>query len=451
MVDITGTIVAIATPPGRSAIGVVRVSGPDVKNIISRLLGIPLKPRLFTLCKFVDDKARVIDQGLAVYFPGPASFTGEDILELHAHGSRVVLDLLVRSVILLGARQAKPGEFTERAFHNNKIDLVQAEAVAALIDAASEQAARSAVRSLEGEFSVRVNNLLGEIIKTRVFIESLLDFPEEDTGLIENKGIINTLNYCRSEVENIIATARQGAILKEGATMAIIGKPNVGKSTLLNLLAGREAAIVTEIPGTTRDVISQEVLIDGVPLHVIDTAGIRITPDKVEQEGVRRARQAALLADIVILMKDHLQAEDRQDQDLLEEICTKKSVIIVNNKIDLAGLSPKQITSDKVIAEIYMSAKTGEGTELLISCLKEILGTREMREDVFMARGRHLAALERVSEYLERSFDCMQGDDNTELMAEELRMAQQALGEITGEYTPDDLLGEIFSTFCIGK
>ena len=451
MVETTETIVAIATPPGRGAIGIVRVSGPLVKNIIAGLIQSSLQPRVSTFCKYYDENSLIIDEGLAIFFPAPSSFTGEDVLEVYTHGSRAVLELIVKNITRLGAKLARPGEFTERAFHNNKLDLVQAEAVAALIDATSEQAVRSAVRSLEGEFSGRVNILLKELIKIRVYVESMLDFPEEETDLKDKKQINEKLQHCLTVLEDIRTRAKQGAVLKEGATAVIIGKPNAGKSTLLNKLAGRDTAIVTEIPGTTRDLIAEDIQLEGVPLHIIDTAGLRSTRNKIEQEGIRRARDTAELADIVILVRELDHKPDKEEQKIVDSINPGKPLVILNNKIDLFNVEPEiQHTNDSRTA-IFLSAKTGEGIDLLVSHLKNILGVKEMYEDVFMARSRHLDALERVRQSLHNAICSVNRGTITELLAEDLRVSQQALGEITGEFASDDLLGEIFSTFCIGK
>lgn len=452
MVDTTETIVAIATPPGRGAIGIVRVSGPLVRKIIDALIKSTLPPRVSTLCKFHDEDSRILDEGLAVFFPAPASFTGEDVLEIYAHGNRIVLDLIQKNILRIGARQAKPGEFTERAFHNNKLDLVQAEAVAALIEASSEQAVRSAMRSLEGEFSGQVKELLKYLIEIRVHVESALDFPEEETDIFSENRIKEKLQFCRDFLETILKKAKQGAVLKEGATAVILGRPNAGKSTLLNRLAGREAAIVTEIPGTTRDLVTQEILIDGIPLHVIDTAGIRSTNDKIEQEGIRRALAAAGQADIVILVNEYNQAPDEEEIQLMKDVRLSGHLVALKNKIDLYNVEPGSKKINERDVEIFLSAKTGEGIDLFIDCLKNILGVQSLQEDLFMARSRHIDALMRVSKSLRHAIGNLEKEINSpELLAEDLRVAQQALGEITGEFASDDLLGEIFSTFCIGK
>lgn len=451
VVDAVETIVAIATPPGRGALGIIRVSGPRVKGIATILTGTTLSPRIATLCRFRDEQARVIDEGLALYFPMPHSYTGEDVLEIHAHGNRVVLDLIVKRVTGLGARPARPGEFTERAFHNNKLDLVQAEAVAALIDAASVQAARSAARSLEGAFSKCVNILLRDLIGLRVFVESALDFSEEEIDTLAAKDIQEKLSACRTDLEAIRSRAKQGAILKEGATAVIIGGPNVGKSTLLNQLAGREAAIVTEIPGTTRDLIPQDIVLDGIPIRVIDTAGIRNTQNVIEREGIRRALDAMEQTDIVILVREYNRSVDEDEKKLIDDIKKGKYLIILNNKIDLCSAKPGLEYADDTCVKLAISAKTGQGIDLFVSRLKQMLGVREMQEDIFMARRRHLEALDRADQALDDATGRAKRNDGLELLAEDLRLAQQALGEITGEFAPDDLLGEIFATFCIGK
>ena len=452
MVETTDTIVAIATPSGRGGIGVVRVSGSGVKNIINALVGQALSPRHAHYYKFRDKNKELIDEGIAIYFKAPASYTGEDTLELYVHGNRVVLSRIVNRVVELGARLAKPGEFTERAFHNNKLDLVQAEAVADLVDAVSDQAARSAVRSLEGEFSRRINDLLEKLVSLRVFIEGSLDFPEEEIDFFGTESINTKLDYCLADLRDLFERARQGVILKEGITAVIVGRPNVGKSTLLNRLAGREAAIVTDEPGTTRDLIEQDILIDNIPVHIIDTAGLRSTVNKVEIEGIARTLAAAEKADILIVLLEHGRTEGIEEQKLLQKTSGDKKVITVYNKIDLDGAHPEIKTNkSNGHTEILLSAKTGAGLNLFVGHLKELLGMQDVSEDLFMARKRHLDALSRAKDSLEKARELTCKATAPELLAEELRFAQQSLGEITGAFVPDDLLGEIFKNFCIGK
>lgn len=451
MVEATDTIVAIATPPGRSGLGVVRVSGPGVCEVIPGLVGRELKPRYARFCKFRDQAGRVLDEGIAIFFPAPASYTGEDVLELYAHGSRIVLTQLVNRILALGARLARPGEFTERAFHNDKLDLVQAEAVADLVDAVSDQAARSAMRSMQGEFSGRVNRLLERLISLRLFVEGALDFPEDEIDFLGEADISLMLESCLSELAGIFASARQGALLREGIIAVIVGPPNAGKSTLLNRLAGREAAIVTPVPGTTRDLIEQHILIDGIPIQLIDTAGLRDSSDEIEQEGIRRAMDTAGSADILIAIYEYGRSTGTGEQKLLDSVAGDKHIIVLYNKIDLFDVSPEIKTGNNGNREIMLSAKTGAGVDLLVQTLKEYLGVNDIREDVFMARKRHLDTLERARRALESGLKLYREQRAAELLADDLRLAQQALGEITGEFVADDLLAEIFSRFCIGK
>ena len=451
MGKIHDTIVAIATPPGRGGIGIVRLSGPAAPGIAHKVVGRELQPRHAHFCRFLDGDGATIDEGIAIFFPAPGSYTGEDVIEFHAHGSRAVLDMLVQRAVELGARLARPGEFTERAFHNNRIDLIQAEAVADLIDSVSTQAARSAVRSLEGEFSRRINTLLDRVIDLRVQVEGSLDFPEEDAGIAYGHDAAEILDACRMELDDIFSSARQGMVLNEGAAIVITGRPNVGKSTLLNVLAGREAAIVNAAPGTTRDLIELDITLDGIPLHMVDTAGLRPTNDPVEAEGIRRAKTAIDTADIVILITEYGQPLGAEEKLFLQEVAAGKEVIIVHNKIDLRQCEPKVEHGENSIVEIYLSARTGAGLELLTAQLKGVLGMKNLREDVFIARQRHLEALERAGQSLRKAENICAGKHGAELLAEHLRNMQHALGEITGVYAADDLLGEIFSRFCLGK
>ncbi len=451
MVETTDTIVAIATPPGRGGIGVVRISGPGVKSIINGLVELPLSARHAHFCKFHDKDRSIIDEGIAIFFKAPASYTGEDMLEVYTHGSRIVLNQVVGRAIELGARLAKPGEFTERAFHNNKLDLVQAEAVADLVDSVSEHATRSAIRSLEGEFSRRVNGLLEVLVDLRTHIEGSLDFPDEDVDFSAHSNISTKLKTCLKDLQDLFVRAKQGAILKEGITAVIIGRPNVGKSTFLNRLAGREVAIVTDEPGTTRDLIEQDILIDDIPVHIIDTAGLRTAINKVEKEGIERAKYAAEKADILIVLVEDGSGPGVDEQTQMEAAGQNKKVVVVYNKIDLTGSRPEIIKKTGEQTKILLSAKTGEGLDLFAQYLKELLGVQDMFEDVFMARKRHLDALTRTKESIEKAIKLHGNHESPELLAEELRLAQQSLGEITGAFVPDDLLGEIFKNFCIGK
>jgi tRNA modification GTPase len=451
MVETHDTIVAIATPPGRGGIGVIRLSGPAALEIARKIVTRQLQPRYAHFCRFLDKDGAAIDEGIAICFPAPGSYTGEDLVEFQAHGSRAVLDMLVQRAVELGARPARPGEFTERAFLNNRIDLIQAEAVADLIDSVSSQAARSAVRSLEGEFSRRIDNLLERIIDLRVQVEGSLDFPEEEAGLAAGVDVVEKLESCRTELDSIFSTARQGVVLNEGASAVIAGRPNVGKSTLLNKLAGKEAAIVNAVPGTTRDLIELDITIDGIPLRIVDTAGLRTTRNPVEKEGIRRAKTAAAAADILILIKEYGQPLGAEEQQFLQETAAGKQVIILHNKIDLCQVEPKVGGGGHAPVEIFLSARTGAGIDLLTDQLKRLLGMNNLREDVFMARRRHLEALECARQSIQEAMNAYTGKHGMELLAEHLRNAQHALGEITGVYAADDLLGEIFSRFCLGK
>ncbi|OQW92779.1 MAG: tRNA uridine-5-carboxymethylaminomethyl(34) synthesis GTPase MnmE [Beggiatoa sp. IS2] len=444
MTEQPDTIVANATPPGRGGIGIVRVSGPLVPQLAKQLLRrLPL-PRRATFAHFVDNDGETIDLGIALYFPAPHSFTGEDVLELQGHGGPVLLDQLIYLLVYYGARLARPGEFSERAFLNGKIDLAQAEAIADLIDSTSIQAARCAIRSLQGEFSGYLHELVEQLIKLRSYIEAGIDFVEEEIDLLADGQVIAKISQLITAVDNILTKAFQGYLLKEGVRIALVGEPNVGKSSLLNSLSGRDTAIVTPIPGTTRDLVQEQIQLDGIPIHIVDTAGLRETTDIIEQEGIRRTQRALKEADLVILVLDDRYSDDRSYQFLLADISSVP--LVVRNKIDLTG-HHVGLQADGIV---YLSAKTGDGIEDLKACLKQRIGFNSQTEGVFMARRRHLDALERTRHALQSSLVHAQSR-NSELLAEELRQAQVALGEITGEVTADDLLDKIFSTFCIGK
>lgn len=444
------TIAAIATPPGRGGIGVVRLSGPLVPDIAREILGDLPAPRRATLRAFRDADARAIDHGIAIFFPGPASFTGEDVLELQGHGGPVVMDLLLARVLQLGARLAEPGEFSRRAFLNDKLDLVQAEAIADLIDSGSAEAARAALRSMQGEFSDAVRSLTDAVIETRMHVEAAIDFPEEEIDFLADESLRARLEHARALCEQIIANARQGALLREGMTVVIAGKPNAGKSSLLNRLAGYDAAIVTDIPGTTRDILRERINIDGMPLHIADTAGLREHADVVEAEGIRRARDAMLSADRILYVVDTTDGIDERalaaDLALLPP---EVPVSLVMNKIDASGAQPRYEQSHP--PRIHLSAATGAGLDLLREHLKECVGFLGANAGTLSARRRHLDALLRAKRHLAEATRQLTEARAGELMAEELRQAQQCLAEITGEFTSDDLLGRIFSTFCIGK
>lgn len=438
------TIAAIATPVGRGGIGVVRISGSLIPVIAQGLLGGLPKARYASYRDFKDSQGETIDQGIALYFPAPNSFTGENILELQGHGGVVVMDRLLHSILEYGARLARPGEFSERAFLNGKIDLTQAEAIADLIDSASIQAARCALRSLQGEFSTHIHSLVDALIWLRTYIEAGIDFVDEEIDLLADGLVINKIHELQYAVARVLDKAQQGYLLREGLRVVLVGEPNVGKSSLLNSLSGRDSAIVTPIAGTTRDVIHEHIQLDGIPLHITDTAGLRETEDLVEQEGIRRTRIALQEADIVILLLDDRYNNDVPQQALLAEMPT--SPVIIRNKIDLSG-HEAGINAQGVV---YLSAKTGAGVAELKQYLKDKVGVHDYSEGNFIARRRHLDALQRAQQALNNAETRTLAYQN-ELLAEELRLAQQALGEITGEFTADDLLGKIFSTFCVGK
>jgi len=442
------TIAAIATAPGRAAIGVVRISGANLRAMAQLLLSKPPVARRAVLCDFLDQDKQAIDQGIALYFPAPHSYTGQDVLELQGHGGPAVLQLLLRRCLAVGARLAEPGEFTRRAFLNHKLDLAQAESVADLIEASSGEAAKSAMRSLQGAFSIEVNALANSLIELRMLIEGSLDFPEEeDIKPLARVDAVGRLQAIRKQLEKVKHAARQGNILREGITVVLAGRPNVGKSSLLNRLAGEEVAIVTSIPGTTRDAVRQSIEIEGVPLHIVDTAGLRNTKDEVEKIGIARTWETIGKADAVLLIMDCTHGKSREDRQILERLPSRLHRICVYNKIDLLPDEPKTEAVDGEI-RVYVSAKTGSGIDLLRSQLLATVGWQPTGEGVFMARERHLSALQKAQEHLSAA---LERQDQIELFAEELRLAQNAVSNITGEFSSDDLLGEIFSRFCIGK
>jgi tRNA modification GTPase len=457
MQNATDTIVAIATPPGRGGVGIVRVSGKSLEAMVRSLCGKSLAPRLATHTQFRDAHNEVIDDGIALFFISPASFTGEDVLELHAHGSPMVLQALVRRAIELGARHAEPGEFTKRAYLNNKLDLAQAEAVADVIDAATESAARAAVRSLTGEFSKHIQTLQDRLIRLRMFVEATLDFPEEDVEFIEQEKAREQLASTRAALENVIAQAAQGQLLHDGIRVVLAGAPNVGKSSLLNALAGEDVAIVTPIAGTTRDTVRARISLNGLPVEIIDTAGLRDTDDAVEKIGIERTRAAIADADLALLLIDASGAGDANNHidELIRELPTSLLRIIVANKADLfvppVGATLQRL-QDGIAAEprLQVSAKTGQGVDALRAAIEKQVGYEHREGGTFSARERHVAALKRTLAHIDAA---KQHLDHIalELFAEELRLAHESLGEITGEFTADDLLGEIFSRFCIGK
>ena len=444
------TIAALATPPGRGGVGVVRVSGSAVVAIAEAVLGSCPEPRKAVLKKFLDSDADSIDSGLALYFPGPNSFTGEDVLELQGHGGRVVMDMLLARLFELGARPARPGEFSERAFLNDKIDLAQAEAIADLIDSGSSEAARAAMRSLQGEFSKRVHNLAEQMLYLRMYIEAAIDFPEEEIDFLADTKLQQKIVECQQTMQTLLADTEQGCVLREGLVLVIAGLPNAGKSSLLNALAGRETAIVTDIPGTTRDVLREHIQLNGLPLEIIDTAGLRDSDDSIEKEGVKRAWAEIEQADRLLFVIDEQLGLDADTQALLEKLPAKMPRTIVHNKIDLAE-HKSGVVSQAEETHVYVSAKTGLGLSELSEHLQTCAGYREAGSDSFSARRRHLEALRRAAEYVNKGVDALQHLQAGELVAEDLRLAHQELGSITGEVSSDDLLGEIFSSFCIGK
>jgi len=447
---VADTIAAIATAPGRGGIGIVRVSGRDTRAIAEALLGRVPQARTAELHRFLDAAGDAIDEGLALFFPAPASFTGEDVLELHGHGGPVVMDLLLRRVLELGARAAEPGEFTQRAFLNDKLDLAQAEAVADLIDSGSAQAARAALRSLQGEFSAQVHELAEAVLELRMWVEAAIDFPEEEVDFLGDRALDARLDFIRQRFAALAETARQGALLRDGLTLVIAGRPNAGKSSLLNRLAGYDAAIVTPVPGTTRDVLRERIEIDGLPLHVLDTAGLRDSPDEVEAEGIRRAHRELARADRVLFVVDASDADAVSAvADDLAALPTVAPRTVVCNKIDRVGGEPRTEPGDP--PHIHLSAATGAGLELLRAHLKDCVGFHPAGTSVLSARARHLEALRRARAHVEEAHRLLTECQAGELVAQELTDAQRQLGEITGEVTSDDLLGRIFSSFCIGK
>jgi len=435
-------IAAVATAPGRGGVGVIRVSGADVAPLAEAILGRLPEPRRATYTAFRDADGSTLDEGIALHFAAPHSFTGEAVLELQGHGGPAVLDLILQRCLALGARLAEPGEFSRRAFLNGKLDLAQAEAVADLIDAASAEAARSAVRSLAGAFSARVRELVDGLVRLRTLVEATLDFPDEEIDFLKQADAGGQLDALDATLAGVHAQAKQGALLREGFTVVLVGQPNVGKSSLLNRLAGYEAAIVTEIAGTTRDTVREAIQIRGVPLHVVDTAGLRDTEDAVERIGIARTWAAVEKADAVLLLVDAAHGVGREEAAILTRLSGVKR-LTVHNKIDARGEAPRAAGD-----EIWLSAKTGAGIDLLRDRLLEAAGWQAAGEGVFTARARHLDALRRAAAHLAAARAAM---IQLELFAEELRLAQAALSEITGEFTADDLLGEIFGSFCIGK
>lgn len=446
MWNTTDTIAAVATPPGRGGVGIIRISGTQITQLATEILGSLPPPRKAVHRRFRDANGDALDDGIALYFPAPHSFTGEDVLELQGHGGQVVLDMLLKRCLALGVRLAQPGEFSQRAFLNDKLDLTQAEAIADLIDSGSEQAARSALRSLQGDFSQAVDKLLQGLIELRVYVEAALDFPEEEIDFLADEAVDNRVDNIREQLSDIFQKARQGSLLRDGMHLVIVGRPNAGKSSLLNALAGQETAIVTDIAGTTRDVLRERINLDGMPLHIVDTAGLRDSDDPVEKIGIERAWQEINKADLILLLVDDTQPDDPENAAILAKLPKHLPRITVHNKVDLSGKS-----AGKQAEHLYISAKQNLGIQALKTELKTHMGFQSESEDTFIARRRHLQALDDTQQAVERAEFQRKTFNAGELMAEELRLAQESLGQITGKFTSDDLLGEIFSSFCIGK
>lgn len=442
------TIAAIATAPGRGGIGVVRVSGQALSAFAIDLCGRAPKPRHAGFVRFLGRDGEVIDEGLLVYFPGPASFTGEDVLELQGHGGPVVMQLLLQRCVEMGARLAEPGEFSRRAFLNGRMDLAQAEAVCDLIEASTAAAARSAVRSLSGVFSERVNRLRDELVDLRMLVEATLDFPEEELEFLEKARAFERLAAVRGRVAELLDRASQGALLREGMRVVLVGRPNVGKSSLLNALAGDDLAIVTDIAGTTRDAVRETIQVKGIPLHIIDTAGLRASDDVVEQMGMERTWSEIGRADLILRLMVERGTDSAEDLEIDARLPNEIPRITLFNKIDLSGTEARRSLAEDGCVVIHLSAKTGEGIGMLRDEIASVAGWHSDGEDVVLARERHLVALRVAQRHLGEAMGLVA---SLELYAEELRLAQEALGEITGEFSSDDLLGVIFSRFCIGK
>ena len=440
------SIAAIATAPGRGGIGVVRVSGHDLATLAHVMVGKTPLPRLATYASFLDAQGQILDQGLVLFFPAPQSYTGEDVLEFQGHGGVAVLQLVLQRCLDLGARLAQPGEFTQRAFLNNKLDLAQAESVADLIAATTSQSARSAMRSLQGEFSQAIYRLVEQLIHLRMLVEAMMDFPEEEIGALDIGRRDEQLKHLQQQLDHILNLAQQGSLLRQGAHIVLVGQPNVGKSSLLNCLSKEDVALVSAIPGTTRDVLRQAIQIRGVPLHIVDTAGLRESQDEVEQMGMARTRSAVDKADAILIVMDSNEPLVAETQKILNVLPPHIPRLYIHNKVDMLSRASGEETHGEE-THIYLSAKTRAGIELLQEKLLTLIGWQQ-EAGIFMARERHLVALRAARNHLQ---DATQALKLPELLAEELRLAQEALNSITGEFNADDLLGEIFSSFCIGK
>jgi len=454
----TDTIVALATAPGRGGIGIIRISGKQTQKITKSITGQNLAPRKAYHLPFQDHKKQEIDEGIALYFEKPNSFTGEDVLELQGHGGPVVLDMLLKEVVSLGARIARPGEFSQRAFLNDKMDLLKAEGIADLIAASSEQAVKSAINSLQGTFSQAINELVEKLIQLRMYVEAAIDFPEEEIDFLSDGKVVGDLENIEKKLQNIQSQANQGAILREGIQVVIAGKPNAGKSSLLNALSKRESAIVTHIPGTTRDLLKEEINIDGIPAHIIDTAGLRESEDEVEKIGIKRAWDQIEKADLLLMVVDEEASPNLKIDTLWSQLSKQKRpqipCILIKNKIDKLSLSPKvykEKHNNQHQTTIALSAKKQQGIDLLTTEIKKEIGYQQTGEGTYLARTRHLQALQKAAEAIEQGKIQILEFHAGELLAEELRQAQLSLSEITGAFSADDLLGEIFSSFCIGK
>lgn len=440
------TIVAAATPPGKGGIGIVRMSGDDASWLALAMLGKVPQPRLATCATIRNRNGDELDSGIALYFPGPASYTGESVFEFHGHGGPVVVASVIDAAVELGARRAEPGEFSKRAFLNGKLDLVQAEAIADLIDSGTSQAARAALRSLSGSFSHAVENLQQQLVNLRLHVEAAIDFPEEEIDFLSDQDLLRKIEACAEAFAKLRREVNIGRVLRDGLQLVIVGKPNVGKSSLLNLLSGQETAIVTEVAGTTRDIIRERIEIDGLAVELVDTAGLRDDPDRIEAEGIRRAREALKHADGVLWIQD---ASAPEAGELDEEVPGEIPVIILRNKIDVTGDTPGPLKENPTTLNV--SARTGAGIDDLRETIRQLAGYQDLGEGAFTARRRHVDAIVMAADHFQRGLEALEKNAAGELLAEDLRLSHEALGEVTGSLTSDDLLGRIFSEFCIGK